>query len=167
MMPDLADIKNSESRMDKMLVAHYRTGAHMLGDQAAEWLTRQKALILSENCPSCKRPARDDVPHALLECNTHLQIRDKYLPIIHGLMRTIHPHWSDIRDSTGNRDGRFQRTIMLLQAANMTEEPARRAEVSATLGQWLQALTDAHPTFSRFNASRGSAVRDYCTVPGV
>ena len=32
MMPDLADIKNNESRMDKMHVAHYRTGAHMLGE---------------------------------------------------------------------------------------------------------------------------------------
>ena len=167
MMPDLADIKNSESRMDKMLISHYRTGAHMLGDQATEWLRRMKVRILSENCPSCKGPVRDDVPHALLECATHLQTRDKYLPMMHGLMRSVHPQWSDMWDSTGGRDGRFQRAIMLLQSANMAEEPTRRAEISATLGQWLKALTDAHPTYSRFNASRGTAVHDYYAVPGV
>ena len=139
----------------------------MLGDQATEWLRRMKVRILSENCPSCKGPVRDDVPHALLECATHLQTRDKYLPMMHGLMRSVHPQWSDMWDSTGGRDGRFQRAIMLLQSANMAEEPTRRAEISATLGQWLGALTDAHPTYSRFNASRGTAVHDYYAVPGV
>lgn len=96
MMPDLADIKNRESWMDKILVAHYRTGAHILGDQATEWLQRQRALILSANCPSCRSPLRDNDPHALLECSRHLQIRNKYLPRTHGLMRTIHPHWNDM-----------------------------------------------------------------------
>ena len=87
--------------------------------------------------------------------------------MIHGLMRGIHPDWDTMWTSTHGHDGRYQRTAMLLQAANMANDAADRAAVAGALGQWLQELTAEHPTYSRFNASRGTSVHDYYKVPGV
>ena len=114
----------------------------MLGEQATAWLKRQKVLVITENCPCCKITGRDDVPHALLECDQHQRLRGHHLPQMHGLMRSVHPHWDQMWAATAGRQGSHQRTVMLLQAANMASEAADRAALSGALGRWLQALTE-------------------------
>ena len=56
---------------------------------------------------------------------------------------------------------------MLLQAANIPVGEADRRLITGLLTNWLQELTDTHPTYRRYNASRGTTVHDFYKVPGV
>ena len=184
-MPDIAAIKNHEIRVDKTLAAHFRTHAHMLGSEATKWLTRSRVLrqtpalrsvghflhgrhtMVKERCPACMQDLTDDAAHALLRCPAHSLLRGRCLPRLHQIMGTHSDTWGQDWDAAGGSGGMEARCRMVLQSANMLRPGVVQDEASGTLATLLSGVADQHPTYQKYNTSRGTAVQDYYKLPGM
>jgi hypothetical protein len=185
MMPDIAAIMNHESRVEKTLAAHFRTNAHMLGSEATKWLTHSRVLrqtpalkcvglfqhgqhtVVPESCPACMQDLTDDAAHALLRCPAHASLRRECLPHLHQLMRGHCAAWDGDWATAAGNEGLETRCRMVLQSANMLRPGAAQDGVSSVLTTLLSGVADQHPTYRKFNDSRGTAVQDYYKLPGM
>jgi hypothetical protein len=146
MMPGLAIIRNAGVNLRSLNVAHFRTQGQMLGSEATKRLQRERRHDGPESCPFCKGQVSDDTTHALWPCRdaAMTRVRNKHFEIPHRHASQHAPKWARCWASAANDT---QRTMMILQAANIAPIASKSSE-AAIVADWLGDIMHQHATYA-------------------